>query len=94
MKMNIHEVGMSVVDLCLKCGFGKSKNQARNHIRGNAIRVQNIKINDINARIAYDAINKKLFIIENDDIIMMDIEEDDSFKISMGKKNYMRVLIR
>lgn len=92
--MDIHEVGMSVVDLCLRCGFAKSKNQARNHISGGAIRVQNIKINDVNARVAADTGNNKIFIVDDNDILMTDMEEDDSFKFSMGKKNHMRILIR
>ena len=57
-----NKIGMDVAELFVRSGLVKSKSEARRQIKNGGIRVQDIKIDDPYARIAFH--DNKLFIAE------------------------------
>ena len=58
-----NHIGMDVAELFVRSGLVKSKTEARRQIKNGGIRVQDIRINDLYARVAVH--KNKLIIVES-----------------------------
>jgi tyrosyl-tRNA synthetase len=48
----MEKIGVDIAELLVTVGFAKTKSEARRHIKGGAIRIQNNKVHDPFARLA------------------------------------------
>jgi ribosomal protein S4 len=56
-----------LVDMVIMCKFAKSKTQARQLIKSGAIRIQDMKITNTNALIAWNKERDELYVIYDHD---------------------------